>query len=97
MKGLMACVLGFAGLAPREPARSTVRRLPLMLQRRNISLPARLQGAAAREASLAAARCDACRATRLCDEWLAAGDAGAYRGFCPNTHYVEQLRTRRLA
>ena len=96
MNGFMACVLGFAGLAVREPSKNPVRRLPLMLQRRNISLPARLEGLAAREAIRAARRCDACRHTKLCDEWLAAGDAGAYRGFCPNTHYVEQLRARRL-
>jgi hypothetical protein len=72
-------------------------RLRRVLEHCNISLPAKLEGLAAREAGRAAGRCETCLRKTLCDEWLAAGDANAYRGFCPNAHYIAQVRTHRLA
>ncbi len=63
-----------------------------MLRRRGAALP----NPPDPEALLALGRCEACRYTQLCDELLASPGNGGYRAFCPNTHYVEQQRERRL-
>ena len=62
-------------------------RLLAMLRRRGAVLPF---GDA--DAALALGRCAACGAGQLCDEYLAGPDPNAYRGFCPNSAYVEHLR-----
>jgi predicted RecB family nuclease len=57
----------------------------------------RLRGAVEsdpRDAAAAARRCAQCPFTPLCDEALAAGKD--VRLFCPNTHYVEALRSGSL-
>ena len=62
----------------------------------------RLRGVAAshpvdaRDAAAATQRCPQCPNQRLCDEALAAGDAKGLSLFCPNSHYVEYLRSRSL-
>ena len=40
----------------------------------------------------AAQRCLQCPSKPLCDESLAAGDVRSLALFCPNTHYLQQLR-----
>jgi hypothetical protein len=62
-------------------------RLLAMLRRRGAVLPLGDADAAA-----ALDRCAACQASALCDDYLAAADANAYRGFCPNSAYIEHLR-----
>ncbi len=59
----------------------------------------RLRGAVEsdpRDAVAAARRCAQCPFTPLCDEALAAGDAKTLSLFCPNTHYIQQLRSGSL-
>ena len=62
-------------------------RLSLVMRLRGV--PASL--AAAPDAG-AVARCHECRMRSLCDEALAAGDPRAFGLFCPNTHYIQQVR-----
>ena len=49
------------------------------------------------DAAAAVQRCRQCRMTTLCDEAHAAGDARAFALFCPNTHYLQQVRRRSLS
>ena len=37
-------------------------------------------------------RCLACNFKGVCDEALAAGNGAAFGTFCPNIHYIQQLR-----
>lgn len=39
-------------------------------------------------------RCHACNAKALCDEALATPNAAACALFCPNSHYIAQLKNR---
>ncbi|MCD6041458.1 MAG: hypothetical protein K0R40_1061 [Burkholderiales bacterium] len=55
-----------------------------------------LDAAEARDAAAATQRCLQCPNQRLCDEALAASDAKGLSLFCPNSHYVEYLRSRSL-
>ncbi len=41
-------------------------------------------------------RCLACNFKKLCDESLAAGRQAAFGAFCPNTHYIQHVRTASL-
>ncbi|HEY5899601.1 MAG TPA: DUF6455 family protein [Burkholderiales bacterium] len=70
-----------------------VSRLEAMLRRRGAALPESPDA----DSMAAIARCETCRHTELCDELLASAGNGGNRSFCPNTHYVEALRQRRLA
>ena len=48
------------------------------------------------DAAAAAQRCLQCPFARLCDEALAAGDVQALSLFCPNSHYIQQVRAGSL-
>ena len=63
-------------------------RLIAMLRRRGARLPEPLDA----DAVAAIRRCQACRMTKLCDALVAQPGNGGYRGFCPNSAYVEYLR-----
>ena len=69
-------------------------RLPEMVDARGARFPEYLHEAAAHDLARAVRRCEKCNAKALCDLYLAAGNADAYRGFCPNGPYVEALRAR---
>ncbi|MGQ0544847.1 MAG: hypothetical protein ACT4P3_05860 [Betaproteobacteria bacterium] len=59
----------------------------------------RLRGAVEsdpRDAAAAAKRCSQCPYTHLCDEAITARDARALALFCPNTHYIEYLRSQSM-
>ena len=49
------------------------------------------------DALAALERCRKCHHVKLCDEFLAAPAPNGARIFCPNTHYVEARRQKRLA
>lgn len=72
-------------------AMSAAQRLAAMLARRGAALPP----VADADTEAALHRCASCAAKALCDEYLASAGKG-YRGFCPNTHYVESRRERQL-
>jgi hypothetical protein len=63
-------------------------RLVAMLRRRSARTPEVVDA----DAMAAIARCQSCRMTELCDELVAQPGNGGYRGFCPNSAYVEVLR-----
>jgi uncharacterized protein DUF6455 len=69
-------------------AMNPAQRLAAMLARRGASLPP----VADADTHAAIARCTSCPAKKLCDELLASPGTSGYRGFCPNTHYVESRR-----
>ena len=69
-------------------------RLPEMMNLRGARLPAHMGDAAARDAGLAARRCEYCNSKQLCDAYLQAGNPDAYRGFCPNAPYIETRREK---
>ena len=68
-------------------------RLRAMLACRGAALPRSPDA----EALAAIQRCKKCNYVKLCDEFLAAPSSSASRAFCPNTHYIEVRRQRRLA
>jgi len=68
-------------------------RLQAMLRLRGAALPPTPDA----DALAAIERCRKCAYKKLCDEFLAAPASNAARTFCPNTHYVEVRRQRRLA
>lgn len=67
-------------------------RLPEMMALRGAREPIIYTDAVARDAARATRRCMRCSAKQACDAYLAAGDASAYRGFCPNAPYIDSLR-----
>jgi hypothetical protein len=60
-----------------------------------LSLP--LNPADARDAAAAQERCARCPNKRLCDEALASSDANSLSLFCPNSHYIQQVRSASLS
>ena len=80
----------------RAPKHDTRLRLTEVMALRRAWLPDPLPPEAARYAQEAAERCLACRRKRLCDEALAAGKPEPFSLFCPNTHYIEQVRSGSL-
>jgi len=60
-----------------------------------LSLP--LNAAQARDAAAAMQRCGQCPNKRLCDEALASSDANSLSLFCPNSHYIQQVRSSSLS
>lgn len=68
-------------------------RLEAMLGLRGAALPA----APNADALAALQRCKKCNYKKMCDEFLAAADATGSRAFCPNTHYIEARRQKRLS
>ena len=68
-------------------------RLAAMLRARGAALPK----APDANALAALERCRKCNYQKLCEQFLAAPDSNGARMFCPNTHYIEALRQKRLA
>jgi hypothetical protein len=60
-----------------------------------LSLP--LNPAQARDAAAAKQRCVQCPNKRLCDEALSFSDANSLSLFCPNSHYIQQVRSASLS
>ena len=77
-----------------EPADEKRVRLDEVMRLRGISR-SRL-AAEGMDAAAAAKRCMECPRKQMCDEAIRAGDTSALSLFCPNTHYVEYLRSRSL-
>ena len=71
-------------------------RLQRLMRLRRAATSHPLDAAEARDAAAATQRCLKCPNQRLCDQALAAGDAKGLSLFCPNTHYIEYLRSRGL-
>jgi len=71
-------------------------RLVELMRLRSAYLPDPLAPAAARDFEQAKLRCLACGYRELCDERLQAGANNGYGLFCPNSHYIEQLRAASL-
>jgi len=67
-------------------------RLQAVLRRRGAAMPS----APDADALAALERCKKCNYTKLCDEFLAGGDAGGISTFCPNSHYIAVRRQHRL-
>ncbi len=70
-------------------------RLDKLMRLRGAAFAEPMELAEARDATLAAQRCLECRSTALCDEAFSGGGL-PHRLFCPNSHYIEQLRGRSL-
>lgn len=70
--------------------------LPEMMRLRGALPPEPLTKATVHDAALAERRCIACGAKAMCHELIAAGRSDGYALFCPNAHYIEQVRTRLL-
>ena len=70
-------------------------RLDKLMRLRGAAFPDPLDVTEARDAALAAQRCLECRSSALCDDGLA-GHGLEHRLFCPNSHYIEYLRSRSL-
>jgi len=70
-------------------------RLDKLMRLRGATFADPIALAEARDAALAAQRCLECRSTSLCDEAFSGGGL-PHRLFCPNSHYIEQLRSRSL-
>jgi hypothetical protein len=71
-------------------------RLEEMMRLRKAYLPEPLTPEQARHLEDAKERCLACNAKALCDELLKAKAADGFSLFCPNCHYVEQVRSASL-
>jgi hypothetical protein len=67
-------------------------RLQAMLASRGAALPPSPDA----DALAALERCKNCNYKKLCAEFLASPTAGGSRAFCPNAHYIEVRRQRRL-
>ena len=92
---VIAVVAGLAVLMARRTARADVSlRLPDMMRLRGAAAPEPLTTAAVHDAANAERRCIACGAKAMCGELLASGRSDGYQLFCPNAHYIEQLRSR---
>ena len=81
----------------RGKRESRVLRLREVMRRRGAMLPEPLTSSAVRDAALAARRCAECNHQAMCDELLRAGRSTGYGLFCPNAHYIEQLRKDTLS
>jgi len=86
----------FFGKKEKEKADERPRVLDVM-RLRQAQIPEPMSPEAARDFEDAKRRCLACNYKKLCDEALAAGNAGAFSTFCLNSHYIQQLRGRRLS
>ncbi len=97
---LLATILVIAGFAMRK-ARRTARAdaallLPEMMRLRGATPLEPLTRTVVHDAALAERRCLACGAKSMCSELIATGRSDGYALFCPNAHYIEQLRGRLL-
>jgi len=68
-------------------------RLTEAVRGQRLTLPALDSERAARDAARATRRCLSCAAHARCDEILAARDWKALREICPNSAYIDRLRT----
>jgi hypothetical protein len=97
---LFAVIAVVAALAMRTAQRTAradeTLRLPQMMRLRGALPPEPLTKAAVHDAALAERRCIACGAKSMCGELIAAGRSDGYALFCPNAHYIEQIRSRLL-
>ena len=99
---LLFLAIVFAGVALAVlKARRTARAdaallLPEMMRVRGVLPPEPLTKATVHDAALAERRCLACAAKSLCSEFILAGRSDGYALFCPNAHYIEQIRNRLL-
>jgi hypothetical protein len=71
-------------------------RLVEVMPLRRAYLPDPLNAEQTREFEEAKRRCLACRVKKLCDEALEKADANAFALFCPNSHYMQYLRSEGL-
>ena len=78
----------------RKPADEKHVRLEEVMRLRGISRTPLEAGGP--DAAAATKRCMECPRKEMCDEALRAGDPSALSLFCPNTHYIEYLRSRNL-
>jgi hypothetical protein len=65
-------------------------RLRRLMRLRKVYVPDAIDPAATK-------RCMRCPSARLCEEALAAGDAQSLALFCPNSHYLQQIRSGSLS
>jgi hypothetical protein len=79
----------------KKPDDGRVRLMEVMRLRRAY-LPDPLSREAARDLEEAKQRCAACMRKTLCDELLASGAKDGFGLFCPNHHYIQQLRSSSL-
>ncbi len=94
---VIVAVVGGALLTARRTARADeTLRLPQMMRLRGALPPEPLTKAAVHDAALAERRCLACGAKSMCSELISAGRSDGYALFCPNAHYIEQIRSRLL-
>lgn len=75
----------------------TSQRLHQVMYLRGAALSLPLNPAQARDAAAAKQRCEQCPNKRLCDEALSFGDANSLSLFCPNSHYIQQVRSASLS
>jgi len=94
---LIVLVAGLAMLMARRTARADDSlRLPDMMRLRGAMPLEPLTGAAVHDAANAERRCLACGAKSVCSEFISEGRSDGYALFCPNAHYIEQIRSRLL-
>jgi hypothetical protein len=94
---VIVVVAALAMLMARRTARADeTLRLPEMMRLRGAMSPVPLTKAAVHDAALAERRCIACGAKSMCSELISAGHSDSYALFCPNAHYIEQVRSRLL-
>lgn len=94
---LIALAVSLALFTARRTARADATLLlPEMMRLRGALPPEPLTKATVHDAALAERRCIACGAKAMCHELIAAGRSDGYALFCPNAHYIEQVRTRLL-
>jgi hypothetical protein len=97
LSALIVLALSVAVVTARRTARADeTLRLPEMMRLRGALPPEPLTKAAVHDAANAGRRCLACGAKAMCAELLAGGCSEGYMLFCPNAHYIEQLRSRLL-
>jgi len=80
----------------RSPGSDSGLRLVEVMRSRNAYLPDPITPLVARDFEQAKRRCLACNWKKLCDERLEAGANNGHGLFCPNSHYIEQLRAASL-
>lgn len=94
MSALIVLALSVAVAMSRRAARADeTLQLPQMMRLRGALPHEPLSSAAVHDAASAERRCLACGAKAMCAELLAAGRSDGYQLFCPNAHYIEQLRS----
>lgn len=96
--GVIAVLLAFALYAAVVTGRRMMRadgRLRLFdaVRGQDLALPGPQNETAVHDAALAVRRCVVCAQHARCDTLLAARDWNALREICPNTAYIDRLRS----